>query len=65
VSEGNVKVKPRGERNLCLSRERVVNPLRVPYLVVWVNTQTPNTRENQGKCCHGLCKVVSHERPRN
>jgi hypothetical protein len=33
VSEGNVKVKTRGERNLCLSRERVVSLLDAVYVL--------------------------------
>ena len=33
MSEGNVKVKTRGEKNLCLSRERVVSLLDAVYVL--------------------------------
>jgi len=33
VSESDVKVKPRGEKNLCLSRERVVSLLDAVYVL--------------------------------
>jgi hypothetical protein len=33
VSESNVKVKTRGEKNLCLSRERVVSLLDAVYVL--------------------------------
>jgi hypothetical protein len=33
VSEEGVKIKPKGERNLCLSRERVVSLLDAVYVL--------------------------------
>ena len=33
MSESDVKVKPRGEKNLCLSRERVVSLLDAVYVL--------------------------------
>jgi hypothetical protein len=44
VSESNVKVKTKGERNMCLSRERVVSLLDAVYVLsTYVKDETKLT----------------------